>query len=66
MEAPAFDPSTWEGEAGESLSLRSTWAIEQVPGQPGLPRETLSGKTSKQTRKRTGTTLSPISPSSFP
>ena len=35
----AFNPST---EADGSLSLRSAWSIEQVPGQPRLHRETLS------------------------
>ena len=35
-----FNPSTWEAEAGESLSL-----ICRVKGQPELQRETLSWKT---------------------
>jgi hypothetical protein len=39
----AFNPSTWEAEAGGFLSLRPAWSSEQVPGQPGLHRETLSG-----------------------
>ena len=30
-------------EAGGFLSLRPAWSSEQVPGQPGLHRETLSG-----------------------
>jgi hypothetical protein len=38
----AFNPSTWEAEAGEFLSLRPAWSTEWVPGQPGLYRETLS------------------------
>jgi hypothetical protein len=37
----AFNPSTWEAEAGGFLSSRSAWSIECVPGQPGLYRETL-------------------------
>ena len=37
-----FNPSTWKAEAGDSLSLRPAWSTEQVPGQPGLHRETLS------------------------
>jgi hypothetical protein len=31
-----------EAKGGGSLSLRSTWSTEGVPGQPGLHRETLS------------------------
>jgi hypothetical protein len=46
--APAFNPSTQEAEAGGFLSSRSAWSTEWVPGQPGLHRETLSGKTSKK------------------
>jgi hypothetical protein len=38
----AFNPSTWEAEAGEFLSSRPAWSTEWVPGQPGLHRETLS------------------------
>ena len=34
--------STWEAEAGVFLSLRPAWSTKQVPGQPGLHRETLS------------------------
>ena len=29
-----FNTSTWEAEAGSSLSLRAAWSIDQVPGQP--------------------------------
>ena len=39
-----FNPGTREAEAG-SLSLRPTWSIEQVPGQPGRLKETLSQET---------------------
>ena len=39
-----FNPSTWEAEAGRSLSLRTAWSTGKVPGQPGLYRETLSRK----------------------
>jgi hypothetical protein len=42
--AHAFNPSTWEAEAGESLSSRPAWSTEGVPGQSGLHRETLSQK----------------------
>jgi hypothetical protein len=34
-----FNPSTKEGKAGGSLSSRSAWSTEQVPGQH---KETLS------------------------
>jgi hypothetical protein len=51
--AHAFNPSTWEAEAGEFLSSRPAWSTELVPGQPGLHRETLSRKqTNKQTNKK--------------
>ena len=33
----AFNSSTWEAEAGRSLSFRPAWSL--VPGQPGLHRE---------------------------
>ena len=51
----AFNPSTWEAEAGRFLSSRPAQSTEGVPGQPGLHRETLSGKkqkTNKQTNKK--------------
>jgi len=51
--AHAFDPSTWEAEAGEFLSSRPAWSTKWVPGQPGLHRETLSEKNkTKQKRKK--------------
>ena len=50
--AHAFNPSTWEAEAGGFLSLRWAWSTKWVPGQPGLYRETLSRK-NKQTNKQT-------------
>jgi hypothetical protein len=40
----AFNPSTWEAEAGEFLSSRTAWSTEWVPGQPGLYRKPLSWK----------------------
>jgi hypothetical protein len=40
----AFNPSTWEAEAGGFLSSRLAWSTEWVPGQPGLHRETQSQK----------------------
>jgi hypothetical protein len=42
--AHAFNPSTWEAEAGGFLNSRSAWSTEWVPGQPWLHRETLSQK----------------------
>jgi hypothetical protein len=48
MVAHTFNPSTWEAEAGRSLSSRPAWSTKWVPGQPGLHRETLSRKTKKK------------------
>jgi hypothetical protein len=50
--AHAFNPSTWEAEAGGFLSSRPAWSTEWVPGQPGLYKETLSGKTKKKKKKK--------------
>jgi hypothetical protein len=36
----AFNPSTWEAEAGGFLSSRPAWSTELVLGQPGLPHNT--------------------------
>ena len=44
MMAHAFSPSTWEAEAGGSLSLRPTWSTELIPGQSEFSNETLSQK----------------------
>jgi hypothetical protein len=41
----AFNPSTWEAEAGGFLSSRPAWSTKWVPGQPRLYRETLWKKT---------------------
>jgi hypothetical protein len=38
----AFNPSTWEAEAGGFLSSSPAWSTKWMPGQPGLHRETLS------------------------
>jgi hypothetical protein len=51
--AHAFNPSTWEAEAGKFLSSRPAWSTKSVPGQPGLRRETLSQKTKKKKNKKT-------------
>jgi hypothetical protein len=51
--AHTLNPSTWEAEAGGSLSSRPAWSTEWVPGQPGLHRETLSWKNKiKKKRKK--------------
>jgi hypothetical protein len=42
--AHAFNPSSWEAEAGGFLSSRPAWSTKCVPGQPGLYRETLPQK----------------------
>jgi hypothetical protein len=52
MVAHAFNPSTWEAEAGGFLSSRPAWSTEWVPGQPGLHRETLSWKKPKKKKKK--------------
>jgi hypothetical protein len=53
MVVHAFNPSTWEAEAGGFLSSRPAWSTEWAPGQPGLHRETLSQipPSPKQTNK---------------
>jgi hypothetical protein len=48
----AFNPSSWEAEAGGFLSSRPAWSTEWVPGQPGLHRETLSRKTKQKTKTK--------------
>ena len=40
----AFNPRTWEAEAGESLSWSTAWATKKVPRQPWLYRKSLSRK----------------------
>jgi hypothetical protein len=40
--AHAFNPSTWESEAGGFLNLRPDWSTEWVPGQLRLYWENLS------------------------
>jgi hypothetical protein len=47
--AHAFNPSTWEGEAGGFLSSRPAWSTEWLPG---LNRETLSRKNKKQNKTK--------------
>jgi hypothetical protein len=51
--AHAFNPRTWEAEAGTFLSSRPAWFTEWVSGQPGLHRETLPRiKKHKQQQKQ--------------
>ena len=42
----AFNPNTWETEAGRRL--RPAWLIKQVLGEPRLHRETFLWKTYKK------------------
>ncbi len=50
--AHAFNPSTWEAEAGGFLSSRPAWSTKWVPGQPGLHREILSRGKTKQSKTK--------------
>jgi hypothetical protein len=55
--AHAFNPSTWEAEAGRFLNSRPAWSTKWVPGQPGLHREILSWNPpppKKKERKKVG------------
>jgi hypothetical protein len=45
-----FIPALSRKRAGRSLSLRPTWSIKRVPGQPGLYRQTLFQKPRKRKR----------------
>jgi hypothetical protein len=46
--AHAFNPSTWEAEAGGFLSSKPAWSTEWVPGQPGLHGESCLKKPLKK------------------
>ena len=50
--AHAFNPSTWEAEAGRFLGLRPAWSTKWVSGQPGLYRETLFRKKTKKNKTK--------------
>ena len=52
VSAHAFNPSTWEEEAGGFLSSRPAWSTKWVSGQPELHRETLSQKKPKKQNKK--------------
>jgi hypothetical protein len=43
----AFNPSTWEAEAGGFLSSRPAWSTEGIPGKPELHRKTALKNNSK-------------------
>jgi hypothetical protein len=51
----AFNPSTWEAEAGEFLSLRPAWSTEfqDSHGYTEKPCLQKSKQTNKQTNKQT-------------
>jgi hypothetical protein len=48
--AHAFNPSTWEAEAGRFFSSRSAWSTEFLDS--GIYRETLSQKKKRKKKKR--------------
>jgi hypothetical protein len=55
--AHAFNPSTWEAEAGGFLSSRPAWLFYRISSrQPGLHRETLSQKKKKKKKNQTNKT----------
>jgi hypothetical protein len=47
--AHAFNPSTWDAEAGRFLSSRPAWSTKWVPGQPLLQRNPVSNKQQPKT-----------------
>ena len=51
MVAQAFNPSTWEAEAGEFLSWGLAWFTEWVPGQSGIYTEWVPGQSGIYTEK---------------
>jgi hypothetical protein len=69
--AHAFDPSTWEAEAGGSLEFEAS-LVYRVSGQPRLLRETQSQRKKKKKKKKNkmdklGMSLVPVGdPSSMP
>jgi hypothetical protein len=50
--AHAFNPITWEAEAGRFLSSRPAWSTKWVPEQPELYSETLSQNKTKQNKTK--------------
>lgn len=57
MVAHTFNFSTWEAEAGESQPASFT---EQVPGKPGLHRETLCQNKNNKHNKTNKTPMPPL------
>ena len=53
MVVHTFNPSAWKAEAGGSQGSRPAWSTEQVLGQPGLHRETLSQNKKQTTKQKT-------------
>jgi hypothetical protein len=49
--AHAFNPSTWEAEAGGFLSSKPAWSTESVPGQPGYTEKPCLGEKKKRRRR---------------
>jgi predicted nuclease of restriction endonuclease-like (RecB) superfamily len=49
----ACNPSIMKAETGRSLRPRPAWSTEQIPGQPGLHRETLSQKNKTNKKQKT-------------
>ena len=52
MVVHAFNLSIPEAEADRSLSSRPAWSTEQVTGQPGIHRKTLSQNKTKQNKTK--------------
>jgi hypothetical protein len=50
--AHAFNPSTWEAEAGGFLSSRPAWSTKWVPGQPGLTEKLCLEKQEQNKQKK--------------
>jgi hypothetical protein len=50
--AHAFNPNTWEPEAGGFLSSRPVWSTKWVPGQPGLTKKPCLEKPKKKKKKK--------------
>jgi hypothetical protein len=58
--AHAFNPSTWEAEAGEFLSSGPAWSTKWVPGQPGKPCLKKTKKEKKEKKKGPTDELCPL------
>jgi hypothetical protein len=50
--AHAFNPSTWEAEAGGFLSSRPAWSIEWVPEPRATQRNPVSKKKKKKEKRK--------------